>query len=309
MIKKLLLFLLPTYLFSCLWIDGTTIDGDFTNEGSYVKSLMINDSIEHHSPASKLEDILKYEKRDKLSRRELKEHDAVILLLKGEYDASIDAFLKLVEEYPNQYSLASNLGTAYELNAKNQDALKWIKKGIALNADSHYGSEWVHVLILETKIKLESNPDFLQEHQIISLPKKFNLTTQLEINDNNYTIQEIQRAIEYQLRERTVFVKPQDAVVAVLLFTLARISAQISIVEEGIKYLDMAQLYGFKNVKLWEETKRSYMDIIENTSLFYKIEKWFTFDIVIMSIFISFFLIVYILLKRGIVKIYRKFKK
>ena len=307
--KKLLLLLLPSYLFSCMWINGTTIDGNFTNRGAYVMSLMINDSIKHNSPSTSLENILKNEKRDELSKRELKEHDAVILLLKGDYEASIEALLAIEKEYPKQYSVASNLGTAYELRGDNKNALTWIKRGLQRNSDSHYGSEWVHVLILKTKIKLVTKPNFLQHHQIITMPKKFNLGTKIEINNKNYSIQQIQRAIEYQLRERTIFVKPKDAVVADLLYTLARISAQTSIVEEAIKYLDMAQLYGFKNSKLLKERKSFYMDILENTSLSYKIEKWLSFDIVVLSIFISFFLIVYILLKRVIMKIYRKFKK
>ncbi len=310
MLKKLLLCLLPTYLFSCMWIDGTTIDGEFTGKGSYVRSLMINRSIEYDTPSTKLENILKYEKRDELSTRKLKEHDAVLLLLKGDYKASIEALLKLEKEYPKQYSIASNLGTAYELNGENEKALTWIKRGLKRNSESHYGSEWIHVLILETKIKLESNPTFLEHHQIITLPKKFNLSTQIEINDHNYTVKKIQRDIAYQLGERTVFVKPKDAIVADLLFTLARTSAQTSIVEEGIKYLNMAQLYGFQNPKLLKETKSFYRHIIENTSLFDKVKKWFNFDIVIiMSISISSFLIVFILLKRVVMVIYRKFKK
>ena len=307
--KKLLLFLLPTYLFSCMWIDGTTIDGEFTNKGSYIRAEMIDSSIEYYTPSTKLQNILKYEKRDELSKSELKEHDAVILLLKGDYEASIEALLAIEKEYPKQYSVASNLGTVYELNGDNKNALIWIKRGLQRNPDSHYGSEWVHVLILETKIKLATKPNFLEHHQIITLPKKFNLSTKIEINKKNYSIQKLQRAIEYQLRERTIFVKPKDAIVADLLFTLAKISAQTSIVEEAIKYLDMAQLYGFKNSKLLKETKSFYMDILENTSLSYKIEKWLSFDIVVLSIFISFFLIVYILLKRVIMKIYRKSKK
>jgi hypothetical protein len=77
--KKILLFLLPTFLFSCIWIDGTTIDG----EHKYVSyhSSMLEQSVHRHSSKTKLDGILRAEKRETYSKEDKKEHNAVISLL------------------------------------------------------------------------------------------------------------------------------------------------------------------------------------------------------------------------------------
>jgi len=48
-----------------------------------------------------------------------------------------------------------DLGTAYELAGKNEPALRWIREGLRRNPNSHKGTEWLHVKILEAKIEQE----------------------------------------------------------------------------------------------------------------------------------------------------------
>lgn len=51
----------------------------------------------------------------------------------------------------------------------------------------------------------------------------------------------------YQLKERMVFVKPKDAVVANLLFSLSVIESHTDVVEEAIPLTKMAVEYGFRD--------------------------------------------------------------
>lgn len=306
--KSILLFLLPSFLFACAWIDGTTIDGQFTKEGRYLGEHNIKYSIEHSSPKTKLAKIQAQNKRDTLSELERREYDAVILLLQGQYAQSITQLLLLEEENPNQYTIASNLGTAYELLGNNQKALKWITEGLKRNPTSHYGSEWIHKHILKMKIKLERSPNFLNNHRLFPLPKNFNFDTNVTIKGSNYTIRSLSMSLEYQLQERTVFVKPKDKVVADLLYTLARISAQASTVEEALKYLELSERYGFSNPELLKEKRDLYRNIKNNTTISYTIQKWSNIDIIFYISLFSLLLIIAILVQRLLLFIYRKLK-
>jgi tetratricopeptide (TPR) repeat protein len=189
--KKIFLFLLPTFLFSCIWIDGTTIDG----EHKYVSyhSSMLEQSVHRFSSQTKLDDILKADKRESYSKEDKKEHNAVVSLLKGDYNLAIEQLLEIEKLHPNQYSIASNLGTAYELNGENEKALAWITKGIKRDVNSHYGTEWLHQYILELKIKLAENPNFLQTSRAIPIEGKFNLQSKIAFDNTIYTIEEIRR--------------------------------------------------------------------------------------------------------------------
>ena len=94
-------------------------------------------------------------------RLELLSDYALNLVRAGKIKEALVIFEKLVVKYPNEYALQANLGTTYELMGDNKAALKHIKKGLELNPNSHEGSEWIHVKILEAKIALESNPKLL----------------------------------------------------------------------------------------------------------------------------------------------------
>lgn len=301
--KKIILLLLPVYLFSCIWINGTTIDGEHEYQGfGYMYANVLKKIIEGESPQSKLKDILEERKDKKVSADELSEDDAVILMLQGKYEESIKKLLELNQRHPNKYSIASNLGTAYELNGENEKALKWITEGIKRDANSHYGTEWLHQLILKLKIEERQNKDFLQTKRAIPLPEKFKLDDNITIDNQTHTISDIQKALGYQLRERLVFVKPTEQIVADLLYTNARIEAQLSTVEEGLKYLELAEIYSFANPKLLEEKRAYYQHIVEHHSLSYYLALldnpntiW---EVSVTVVFIALLGILLILLKR-----------
>jgi tetratricopeptide (TPR) repeat protein len=311
--KKLLLFLLPTFLFSCIWIDGTTIDGNYKELSGHATPIFLEQTIKHKSPKTKLEEILKERTSRTRLTDEVKEDDAVILMLKGEYEASIKELLELNEKNQTKYSIASNLGTAYELNGENKKALQWITEGIKRDSNSHYGTEWLHQLILKVKIELEKKPKLLEEKRVITLPKKFTLDSNITIDKKIYTIYKIKDALQYQLQERLVFVKPQEAVVADLLFTFAKIEAQTSTLEEAISYLELAKLYGFSDPKLLEERMAFYQNIIDHPALTYHVKSMQNptkiGDSIVKIVVVVLLLIIAILLKRFFFFVYRRVTK
>lgn len=127
---------------------------------------------------------------------------ALNLVRAGKVKEALVIFEKLAAKYPNEYALQANLGTTYELMGNNKAALEHIKKGLELFPDSHSGSEWIHVKILEAKIALESNPIYLKNHTVLSLTAK----------QEKSEITGLQLMI--QLKERFPFCKGPDAIMA-----------------------------------------------------------------------------------------------
>jgi tetratricopeptide (TPR) repeat protein len=94
------------------------------------------------------------------------------LVQAGKVKEALVIFEKLAELHPNEYSIIANLGTTYELSGQNEKALEYIRKGIEINPNSHGGSEWVHVKILEAKIAMEKDPAYLKTHSVLNLSSK-----------------------------------------------------------------------------------------------------------------------------------------
>lgn len=85
--------------------------------------------------------------------RTIKNDIAVQYIKLGRLEEAEKMLLELQKQYPGNYSINVNLGTLYELQGKNEEALQLIKKSVGINPDSHEGSEWFHIKILEFKLK------------------------------------------------------------------------------------------------------------------------------------------------------------
>lgn len=165
----------------------------------------------------------------------------VFIVLK-KYKEALNLYLNIEKIKPNRYSTASNLGTLYELMGENQKAYDWIKKSIEINPESHKGSEWLHLKILEAKIKnikdvsgkFLINTDFGQEE----VPKNELSKTELE---------KLKDALYYQLNERMSFIEPKDNVISVLLFELANIVKIIEKNKTAIEIYERSKEYGLEN--------------------------------------------------------------
>ncbi|MXS72882.1 hypothetical protein GSF70_16850 [Flavobacteriaceae bacterium W22] len=164
---------------------------------------------------------------------------ATSLVYLGEYDKAINIFNYIDKIEPNKYEIASNLGTAYELKGDNFNALKWIKKALDLNKDSHHGSEWIHVKILAKKLGFIKSENFLG----IDFGKKV-IPTSTYSKDN---LNDILFDLSYQLSERTQFVKPKDIIVGKLFFDFGNVLSLSYDLESAKKAYEISQKYGCKN--------------------------------------------------------------
>lgn len=77
----------------------------------------------------------------------------IAYLYNGEFAKALDLSTRLVARFPKKYEIVMTHAGALELNGKFAEALRFIRKGMKINPASHENSEWIHVKILEARIK------------------------------------------------------------------------------------------------------------------------------------------------------------
>ncbi len=238
------------FALSCGWINGTTISGariELSPQGDayWLQRAFNTDALEKA-----------YYFEQSLDKDQQKEstNQSVILMLKAQPKEAIKRLLHEESKKTYRYEVASNLGTAYELNGELDKALFWIKEAIKRNKNSHYNTEWLHVRILEVKLAMLKDSDYLMNHPVISQKDIY-----------KYSWMGIQEAIEYQLGERMIFIKEKDPIIADILFSYAQLKAKNSILEVALEALDYAERYGFTDTHKLKEAKEKYQHIISYT--------------------------------------------
>lgn len=260
-------------LLACFWVNGTTLAGG-------------NLTVSGLSPANQLHRMLARKPMDafvrlhteemikvvdEYSEQELTAVEAVIDGRKSEGIALLEA---LEAKHPGHYSIASNLGTAYELNGDNRKALEWISEGIRRNPESHEGTEWLHELILRTKLMLEQNPAWLQSHRVLELDEAqlSSAAYRLQAGGRSLSVNDLRTALLHQLTERMLFVKPKDPIVADLLYTYGVLEAHASVVESALQLMALSKEYGFAVPALMEEQVRRFgWPVLRNTIYLYSL--------------------------------------
>ncbi len=167
----------------------------------------------------------------------------VLLILLKRYDEAIKLYIKLYKQidYDN-YSIASNLGTAYELIGDNKNAYKWMTRAIVADPSSHFNSEWIHINILN--LKLNKNP-IITSNALIEVD--FGLLDKPITSISKDSLDELKRAIFFQLEERMSFIKPKDPIIAHLLFDLANINFLLNDSSSALQIYNLSKQYGFSN--------------------------------------------------------------
>lgn len=178
------------------------------------------------------EKIVKQEEKVKTEKSFMALSDYAVMLMKlGKNDEALVILQSLYAAHPDQYQLAANLGTSYELAGEVDSALKYIKRGIELNPNAHEGSEWVHVKVLETKLKLKSDPDYLKTHTVLEL-------STAQENDAG-----VGQQVEIQVRERFPFCPGPDFIMSSLLEDLADITLNTNSIEDAKAYYNICKYY------------------------------------------------------------------
>lgn len=170
---------------------------------------------------------------------------SIALMYLGRSKEAVELLQKLEKEEPGHYFVAANLGTAYELTGNNENAARWIAEDIKRNPESHEGTEWLHLKILEAKMAREKDPDYFKKHSVLDLRPENAASKVLLIGDKKMETREVMNAIQHQLHERMQFVKPPDPAVASLLFDYAAIEAANGTLESAEYILRLAVDYGY----------------------------------------------------------------
>lgn len=156
---------------------------------------------------------------------------AVLLLKAGRTKEALDLLEQLSLKHPDEYQIAANLGTAYELSGNVEKALEYIKRGVELNPNAHDGSEWVHVKLLEAKLKLQTDPNYLTKNTVLNL------------SANQKKDLKVRQQLMIQIRERFPFCKGPDPIMASLLIDLGDCYAQTSSIEYAKALYEIALNY------------------------------------------------------------------
>jgi tetratricopeptide (TPR) repeat protein len=179
---------------------------------------------------------------------------AAVLIRHGRLPEAVSLLQFLERKYPGHYETASNVGTAYELMGRNEDALKWILEGLKRNPEDHNGTEWLHVHIL--KAKLGRLPKSAAGRSILNLDFGNDVMplrpTSLPIGNAGkpLSLVAVSEAVRYQLFERIQFVAAPDAKVAGLLLDWANLELLAGTLDSADLLYDAAIRYGSKEGRI-----------------------------------------------------------
>ena len=176
----------------------------------------------------------------------------LLLILLKRYDEAVKLYLDIEKLEPNRYSTASNIGTAYELIGQNEKALFWIKKSVEIDPKSHKSSEWIHVKILEAKIK---GQEFYTSSFLLNT--EFGIETNPISKLNKDELEKLSDGLYYQLNERVSFVEPKEKIVAQLLFDLGNIAFLLNNYSDAVADYEQAKTYGFTGELIEQRIKET----------------------------------------------------
>ena len=191
----------------------------------------------------------------------------VILVYLGDYKKALKVFQEIETLKPGLYATAANMGTTYELLGNNKLAYDWIKKGIEIDKDSHDGSEWLHLKILEIKI---NGNKLLNSQFLIGTEFGESLIPKSELNDEK--LNELKNHIYFQLNERVSFIKPKDEIVALLLFELGNICSITDDATSAYRIYQKAKEYGYSS-KIFEERFKNVSDLQNSLKKLISVQK------------------------------------
>lgn len=174
----------------------------------------------------------------------------------GEVKKAISILEILTAEYPDEYIIIANLGTAYELDGQLQKALQFIKKGYEINPESHHASEWIHIKILEAKIAHGSNSNWFRRNPIVTVEEI--MEHQGEARAARY-----RNHLSIQIKTRVPFTPAPNPIIANLLRSYAEFCEKYSSYENAL----MARIYvlEFENVGMTLiRDRRELADLIKS---------------------------------------------
>ncbi len=154
----------------------------------------------------------------------------------GKLKEGLEVFKRLSAKFPKEHVFHAYLGMAYELNGDNQNALKHAKKALELDRFTHQESQWISIKILEAKIALEKDPNYLKNHSVLSLTME------------QKKAERVASQLLLQVKERFPFYKSPDPIMAALLIDLGDCFTESKSYEYGAAFYEIALKYYESNV-------------------------------------------------------------
>jgi tetratricopeptide (TPR) repeat protein len=259
-----LLLALGAPVLACINVYGTTLEGKTIETDRHEH--MENPLAVKARWREKLKEIEASIKPD--SRFEIRNDYAAALIYTGNYKKAIEILEDIEKTNPGVYSTATNLGTAYELSGDNEKALEWIKKGIDRNPSSHDGSEWVHVKILEAKIQLTDDPQWLKKNSVLGFHFGSEIKPQFPAPvqgypDKSYDSKQALYHVRRQLEERLQFVSAPDPIVADLFADLANAYALHHTLEMAVPLYDRALEFKYDRTLQLKQRRDALAEIMK----------------------------------------------
>jgi hypothetical protein len=149
---------------------------------------------------------------------------AVARLVAQRYEDAIALLRDAEKAYPGSAKVAANLGTALELAGKDEEALHWISEGVRRDPTEHFGSEWLHIRILEAKLAIKRDPHWLDSHRVVGVSfgtEDRPIVAPLPNGPDGkpVTLLALREALFHQTQERNRFVDPPNALMGDLMFS------------------------------------------------------------------------------------------
>jgi hypothetical protein len=258
---------------ACLQTYGTNLHGrQITFEGLTGRDLV--ETVTRHEPRAYWLAEAQRLKAKAADPRDFKNQNdyAVTLIHLGEVARAM-ALLRIVEaQHPGRSQTAANLGTGFDLLGHNLEALQWIREGIRRDQQEHFGTEWLHVRILEAKIAAAANPRFLRTHSVAGLD--FGTAEEPRLlrpypPDNTgrpVSIKELGTALGYQIGERLEFERPPDPIMGDLLFDWGNLLAVTEVLESADAAYSEAERFGPPRRSLFLERQQAMKAILRKAS-------------------------------------------
>jgi hypothetical protein len=128
-------------------------------------------------------------------------------------------------------------------------ALDWIQTAVDRDRGTYNGTEWLHVKILEAKLRTAANSVASRGQSVLGLdfgdaPRP--TSPQQRVADQfriGKTLGDIRSALEYQLHERMGLVPPPDPIMADLLFDLGNLLALDNLPDQAAGVYELSLEY------------------------------------------------------------------
>lgn len=182
----------------------------------------------------------------------------IALLYLKDYSKALVYAQKLYAKFPNEYNVVITYAATLELNGKLDYALQYINVAMKINPDSHRGSEWMHVKIIEDLLGFNKN-DF----SVVGLDFGNDSIPFLE-GKSKTELWNLLVQCAFQISERKYFISRNDKAFGKLIFDYANLLQVNNFISISEQYYEMAARYGFNNdlvakrteyVKKWKEKK------------------------------------------------------